>query len=314
MKNLKKWVSITLLAAMLLTVFTASAAVYQIGSKGSMVTEIQKRLTNLGYYTEYVDGVYDFGVYSAVWSYQKDHNLKVDGIAGNQTLGAMGLIATSGTGTVSAKGLDYGASGSSVVALQNALTAAGYPVSVDGKYGYQTYVAVWSYQQKKGLPVTGTADAKTLASLGVIAVVGSVKTSNIKYGKTNSSVRMVQEALAAKGFYKSNIDGRFGWNTYVALWSFQQANGLAVTGEADAATLAKLGINAAYTGGTLDYGAKGEAVRNLQSQLASKGYFKAKIDGVYGFSTYEAVWTFQRDHGLTVDGVAGPATQALIFK
>lgn len=312
MKNLKRLICLTLMLAMIFTVFTASAAVYEIGSKGEMVTRIQKKLRDLGYYHEDIDGKYGFQVYSAVWSYQKDNGLKVDGIAGNATLASLGLIASSGKTSSLVNGLDYGASGSAVVALQNALNAAGYKVPVDGQYGYQTYAALWQYQHAKGLPVTGVADTKTLSMLGV-TLTDSAATGKVKYGKNNADIALVQKALADKGYYHDVIDGKFGWNTYVAIWDFQKANGLQVTGEADALTLQKLGITGSTTGGKLDYGSKGQAVRDLQSALKKLGYYKIDVDGVYGYATYEAVWSFQHKNGLKVDGIAGPATLSLLY-
>lgn len=313
MKQLKRVLCLTLMLAMAFTAFSASAAVYEIGSKGKMVTQLQTRLRDLGYFREEIDGVFGFQLYSAVWSYQKDNGLKVDGIAGNETLASLGLIASTGKTSSAANGLDYGASGTAVVALQNALNAAGYKVPVDGQYGFQTYSALWQYQHAKGLPVTGVADTKTLSMLGVTATSSTVS-RNVKYGKSNTDTAAVQRALADKGFYHDAIDGKFGWNTYVALWDFQKANGLMVTGEADAQTIQKLGISgSAPAAGKLDYGSKGQAVRDLQNALKKLGYYKADVDGVYGYATYEAVWSFQHKNGLVVDGVAGSTTLSLLY-
>lgn len=313
MKRMKRMLCLALMLAMTLTVFSASAAVYQIGSKGQMVTQLQSKLRDLGYYHEEIDGKYGFQLYTAVWSYQKDNGLKVDGIAGNATLGALGLIAVKGKAASGEYGLDYGAHGPAVVALQNALNAAGYSVPVDGKYGFQTYSALWSYQKAKGLPVTGVADTKTMSMLGV-SVKNNAAVGKVKYGKHNADIAAVQRALANKGYYKAAIDGKFGWNTYVALWDFQNQNGLAVTGEADAVTLQKLGISGtAGNYATLDYGAKGEAVRNMQKALKKLGYFNSEVDGKFGYATYVAVWSFQQKNGLRVDGVAGAATLSLLY-
>ncbi|MBE6047648.1 MAG: peptidoglycan-binding protein [Clostridium sp.] len=65
----------------------------------------------------------------------------------------------------------------------------------------------------------------------------------------------------------------------------------------------------------LRIGDKGDAVRNLQNLLISKGYScgSAGADGDFGQSTYNAVIKFQGDHGLSQDGIVGPATwEALI--
>ena len=56
----------------------------------------------------------------------------------------------------------------------------------------------------------------------------------------------------------------------------------------------------------LSHGCKGEKVRQLQSALNRAGS-NLEVDGVYGSKTANAVRNFQEDHGLKVDGLAGPA-------
>lgn len=58
----------------------------------------------------------------------------------------------------------------------------------------------------------------------------------------------------------------------------------------------------------LKYGDSGEDVRCLQEQLRKAGYFHGEATGYFGSKTCDAVLAFQRDHGLVVDGVAGPQT------
>ncbi len=50
----------------------------------------------------------------------------------------------------------------------------------------------------------------------------------------------------------------------------------------------------------------------LQGALQSLGYDPGPVDGIPGPSTRSAVCSFQKDHGLVVDGVAGPITIAAI--
>ena len=69
----------------------AEAASYRQGSTGTVVTQIQKKLAAQGYYRAAIDGVYGSRTAAAVRSYQKDHGLKVDGICGPETLGALGI-------------------------------------------------------------------------------------------------------------------------------------------------------------------------------------------------------------------------------
>ena len=56
------------------------------------------------------------------------------------------------------------------------------------------------------------------------------------------------------------------------------------------------------------YGSRGEEVRQIQTKLKRWGYYNGNVDGIYGTQTLNAVKYFQRKNGLTVDGIAGPAT------
>lgn len=61
---------------------------------------------------------------------------------------------------------------------------------------------------------------------------------------------------------------------------------------------------------TLKIGSTGDDVCRLQQALVDKGcYFADHIDGTFGKETEGAVMVFQKYNGLTVDGIAGPATQ-----
>lgn len=55
-------------------------------------------------------------------------------------------------------------------------------------------------------------------------------------------------------------------------------------------------------------GSRSQEVRDIQTVLKSKGYYAGNVDGIFGTQTKNAVIAFQRDNGLKVDGIAGPAT------
>ena len=61
---------------------------------------------------------------------------------------------------------------------------------------------------------------------------------------------------------------------------------------------------------TIRFRDKGENVTALQTALAQLGYYDKDIDGVFGTGTLKAVKAFQKDQYMTVDGLAGWATQA----
>ena len=79
----------------------ASGASYRKGDTGQMVSEIQTRLKNWGYYTGEVDGIFGSETDKAVRYFQKRNGLTVDGIVGRQTLAALGIRDTANSGSSS---------------------------------------------------------------------------------------------------------------------------------------------------------------------------------------------------------------------
>ncbi len=65
-------------------------------------------------------------------------------------------------------------------------------------------------------------------------------------------------------------------------------------------------------GNPLRPGSSGREVRNLQRALAALGYDPGMPDGQYGEMTRRAVVSFQRQAGLTADGVVGVQTASAI--
>lgn len=84
----------------------AKSALSYYGSTGQEVKNIQYRLRSWGYYSGSIDGVYGPRTYDAVRYFQSKNGLKVDGVAGAQTLAALGLpsgaaVSRSTSGTAS---------------------------------------------------------------------------------------------------------------------------------------------------------------------------------------------------------------------
>ncbi|NLA85991.1 MAG: spore cortex-lytic enzyme [Clostridiales bacterium] len=74
----------------------ADAAVYRRGSSGSVVSQIQRRLKDWGYYFAGVDGIFGSRTETAVKFFQRKNGLTPDGIAGSRTLAAIGINTSSG--------------------------------------------------------------------------------------------------------------------------------------------------------------------------------------------------------------------------
>ncbi|AFM43493.1 spore cortex-lytic enzyme [Desulfosporosinus acidiphilus SJ4] len=59
---------------------------------------------------------------------------------------------------------------------------------------------------------------------------------------------------------------------------------------------------------TLSRGSRGADVKEMQSRLVQLGYGVGPIDGAFGPKTETAIRSFQKDHGLKIDGLAGTKT------
>ena len=139
---------------------------------------------------------------------------------------------------------------------------------------------------------------------------------------TSEQVQQLEQRLAGLGYLSGESDGVYDASTRMAIESFQQANGLEVTGTADAATLERLEsgdalsrqdylrrFSSAYAQMTpLEKGSVSNDVQQMQRKLREYGYFSGAADGVFGDATLMAVETFQMVNGLPVTGVADGAT------
>ena len=73
----------------------------------------------------------------------------------------------------------------------------------------------------------------------------------------------------------------------------------------------KQAMNVSYP--TLRRGAKGDLVYQMQVVLQKDGS-NLEVDGIFGIGTLSAVKSFQKRHGLVVDGIVGPKTWAELLK
>ena len=130
--------------------------------KSDDVTTLQNRLMDLGYLdidepTNYFGTITE----TAVVLFQRQHGLKEDGIAGNET---QTLLYSKDAEKYCLK---EGAEGPDVRALQEQLVDLGYMTEkeVDSVYGPVTLAAVQDFQKRNNLHVDGLAGEKTLELL-----------------------------------------------------------------------------------------------------------------------------------------------------
>ncbi|MFD1738395.1 peptidoglycan-binding protein [Bacillus salitolerans] len=158
------------------------------GYAGHAVKTLQLELKALSFYSSNVDGLYGPKTQAAVKEFQFIHHLKVDGIAGPNTLKKLFTSnVVKSYQEFSTTKLLSGDKGEQVRQLQEKLKKLGYySYSSDGIFGPLTKEAVRNYQKKYNLQVDGIAGPETLKHLFMNQNVKG-KTIVSKNVKTQSS-------------------------------------------------------------------------------------------------------------------------------
>lgn len=89
---MKKFLKLFVILVLIFSLGTLCAsALSKIGSRSEEVRQIQSALQSRGYYSGSIDGIFGTLTKKAVTAFQRDNGLKVDGIAGPETLKALGI-------------------------------------------------------------------------------------------------------------------------------------------------------------------------------------------------------------------------------
>lgn len=139
MRIAKRWrTALLAMIFLFVSVSADAAAVLEVGSKGSDVTKIQKKLIQFGYMTGTADGRYGEKTRDAVEWFQRRNGLTVDGKVGAKTAAALG-VTLSGGGTSS--GSSAAASASIISADHRLLSKLVYGEARGESYKGQVAVA-----------------------------------------------------------------------------------------------------------------------------------------------------------------------------
>jgi len=244
------------------------------GAYGDNVRALQNALNRVGIGVKYgVDGYFGSATRASVKAFQNYKGLAVTGEVDSATAAALGFslgstqatavaAATSATSaatsaTSTAVGLQIGARGPAVVALQRAIISMGWTIAggADGVFGAATRAALIRAQKANGVPGTGVVNEATArlfnltstpntATTAQPAAGGSTAAGYPSYDERGARTIALQQALIAAGIaLRGGADGVFGASTASGIVSFQRARGLPVTGKVDAATAAALGLS-----------------------------------------------------------------------
>ena len=175
-KRLIVILTILTLAAALLPL-TAQAVTLKEGNRSQSVEALQQALKSKGYFSATSTGYYGDITAAAVKSYQKAQGLNADGVAGEDTLTALGLISDAQaikTGTVNiSEGLNlrYGPSASDTLLCE---LADGESVSIlsenGGWYKIRTSFDIEGYVYKSYISASGGSSASSSVQQGKVNV------------------------------------------------------------------------------------------------------------------------------------------------
>lgn len=248
------------------------------------------------------------------------------------------VVSLSSENALGMRVLYEGCVGSDVRQLQQLLLSLGInPQGVDGVFGAGTHQAVIYFQGLLGLSADGIVGPGTIASLMHSLNSSSLQTPGpskpppvspmpLQSGAKGERVRKLQERLYDLGYLAAQPTGNYLSLTTAAVYAFQEACGLVPDGIASTQTQRLLFAEDAPfafqaspspTPGSsfrlLQKGSSGEAVRQLQQALANLGYYNGTLDGHFEKGTLKAVKWFQQNNGIGADGIAGTATQAVLY-
>jgi N-acetylmuramoyl-L-alanine amidase len=136
----------------------------------------------------------------------------------------------------------------------------------------------------------------------------------LRRDSAGKAVRDLQQRLTSAGHGPIDDDpGTYGAATETAVRAFQEARGIRVDGICGPETWAAIVESGFALGDRLLYerspNLRGDDVAELQHRLNVLGFDAGREDGILGHRTAAALREFQRNTGLSVDGIVGPETQ-----
>jgi peptidoglycan hydrolase-like protein with peptidoglycan-binding domain len=205
------------------------------GANGPQVEYLQKMLHAAGFDVRRDS---DFGEQTeiALKRFQEENDLTPSGTTDPATWEKLRQSAVSANAALVLKS---GSRGTEVETLQRQLSAVGFTVTVNGRFGSETKTQVESFQRAAGLPVTGIVNTRTLVALSKMQPQQQLAAGALAIGSHGAQVDQLQHSLAALG-YPVGSDSTFGVETLRAVLRFQVEMGLPQTGVVDAAFQQKL--------------------------------------------------------------------------
>ncbi|WP_193065542.1 peptidoglycan-binding protein, partial [Oceanobacillus oncorhynchi] len=268
---------------------------FQQGKRHDDIPEIKQKLNSLGY--GYISVTTLFGSYmeQKVEEFQKDHGLRVSGIADEVTLAKLDEVAPQDT-------YQRGDRHEDMISLKQQLNAIGFGyITETTLFGSYMETQVKRFQEYYDLPANGQMDRSTREKLD------GIYNSPFQQGERHDDIPEIKQKLNSLGYGYISVTTLFGSYMEQKVEEFQKDHGLRVSGIADEVTLAKLDEVAPQD--TYQRGDRHEDMISLKQQLNAIGFGYITETTLFGSYMETQVKRFQEYYGLNVNGTIDNATK-----
>lgn len=167
-----------------------SSVTVKYGSQGEMVTKIQERLQELGFFTGSIDGYFGSETEKAYKEFQKAAGVTVDGISGASD---QELLFSDNAPYASQNNEKDENTAEEITSVQEKLKSLNYYSGVcDGTIGTYTTEAILAFQIDNDLEATGELDEATLS-----AIMADNAKSNPRFETTEATEATTEETTEA---------------------------------------------------------------------------------------------------------------------
>lgn len=322
-------------------------------SKGDLVKDVQRRLTELGYYEGNISGNFLGHTRNAVKAFQQQNALEVDGIIGESTWNVLfndpdvrsasdtpkptpeptpipyAITVDVNNQVTTVYGLDE--NGEYTVVVRQMLCSTGLKATpsdvgewvLNGKTARWCYFPKWGSHAQYWTRINGSIAFHSVIYNSVDTMDLSVKSyNNLGQRASHGCIRLT--VADARWIYNNcgagvvvtiteDLPADPELRNALKLPSLNKNNMLPYVTATPTPAPEYISGTLPYELKTLKKNSKGEEVYWLQSKLTELGYYAGHIGGVYLDGTVKAVKAFQKDHGISQTGTADVATLRAIY-